>query len=170
MILIFVFNPGVTQQKERFIVVECIFCSSLSNLREQLDTNVQPSRGSAQGSMSSSATRLSRRLVQRLTCLTILHATTQRQSKETMTFVSAGHIILTQTQPVGSERPQRRSNPGSPHQECRDLSTELQRPFFYAQYGPGAVIEYMTFLTRSRALYPLISPPKKKKKKKKNNL
>ena len=29
-----------------------------------------------------------------------------------MTSVSAGHIILTPIQPVGSERPQRESNPG----------------------------------------------------------
>ena len=34
-----------------------------------------------------------------------------------MTSVSAGHIILTPTQPVGSGRPQRESNPGPPHQE-----------------------------------------------------
>ena len=40
-----------------------------------------------------------------------------RQSWETMTSVSAGHIILTPTQPVGSGRPQRESNPGPPHQE-----------------------------------------------------
>ena len=32
-----------------------------------------------------------------------------------MTSVSAGHIILTPTQPVGSGRPQRESNPGPPH-------------------------------------------------------
>ena len=29
-----------------------------------------------------------------------------------MTSISAGHIILTPTQPVGSGRPQRGSNPG----------------------------------------------------------
>ena len=46
-----------------------------------------------------------------------------RQSWETMTSVSAGHII--QTQPVGSGRPQRESNPGHPHQESRALLTEL---------------------------------------------
>ena len=33
-----------------------------------------------------------------------------RQSWETMTSVSAGHMILTPTQPVGSGRPQRESN------------------------------------------------------------
>ena len=42
-----------------------------------------------------------------------------------MTSVSAGHIIviLTPTQPVGSGRPQRESNPGPPHQESRALPT-----------------------------------------------
>ena len=44
-----------------------------------------------------------------------------------MTSVSAGHIILTPTQPVGSGRPQRESNPGPPHQESRALPTELPR-------------------------------------------
>ena len=51
-----------------------------------------------------------------------------RQSWETMTSVSAGHIILTPTQPVGSGRPQRESNPGPPHQESRALPTELPPP------------------------------------------
>ena len=39
-------------------------------------------------------------------CLTILRATTH-ESWETMTSISAGHIILTPTQPVESGRPQR---------------------------------------------------------------
>ena len=51
-----------------------------------------------------------------------------RQSWETMTSISAGHIILTPTQPVGSGRPQRGSNPGPPDQESRALPTELPRP------------------------------------------
>ena len=51
-----------------------------------------------------------------------------RQSWETMTSVSAGHIILTPTQPVGSGRPQRELNPGPSHQESRTLPTELPRP------------------------------------------
>ena len=53
-----------------------------------------------------------------------------RQSWETMTSVSSGHIILTPTQPrqpVGSGRPQRESNPEPPHQESRALPTELKR-------------------------------------------
>ena len=45
-----------------------------------------------------------------------------------MTSVSAGHVILTPTQPVGSGRPQQESNPGPPHQESRALPTELPRP------------------------------------------
>ena len=45
-----------------------------------------------------------------------------------MTSVSAGHIILTPTQPVGSGRPQRESNPGPPHQESRALPTDLPPP------------------------------------------
>ena len=56
-----------------------------------------------------------------------------RQSWETMTSVSAGHIILTPTQPVGSGRPQRESNPGPPHQESRALPTELPRPITWAK-------------------------------------
>ena len=44
-----------------------------------------------------------------------------------MTSVSAGHIILTPTQPVGSGRSQRESNPGPPHQESRALQTGLPR-------------------------------------------
>ena len=42
-----------------------------------------------------------------------------------MASVSAGHIILTPTQPEGSGRPQRESNLGPPHQESRALPTEL---------------------------------------------
>ena len=45
-----------------------------------------------------------------------------------MTSVSAGHIILTPTQPVRSRRPQRESNPGPPHQESYALPTEPPRP------------------------------------------
>ena len=45
-----------------------------------------------------------------------------------MTSVSAGHIILTPTQPVGSGRLQWGSNPESPQQESRALPTELPPP------------------------------------------
>ena len=51
-----------------------------------------------------------------------------RQSWETTTSVSTGHIILTPTQQVGSGRPQRESNLGFPHQELSALPTELPRP------------------------------------------
>ena len=44
-----------------------------------------------------------------------------------MTSVSAGHIILTPTQLVGSGRPQRVSIPGPPDQGSRALTTELPR-------------------------------------------
>ena len=51
-----------------------------------------------------------------------------RHSWETITSVTAGHIILTPTQPVGSGRSQRQSNPEPPHQESRALPTELPSP------------------------------------------
>ena len=47
-----------------------------------------------------------------------------------MTSVSAGHIIQTPTQPVGSGRPQRESNPGPPHQESRALPQSYRAPLF----------------------------------------
>ena len=51
-----------------------------------------------------------------------------RQSWETMTSVPVGHIILTPTQPVGSGRPQRESNPGPPLQESRALPQSYRAP------------------------------------------
>ena len=51
-----------------------------------------------------------------------------RHSWETMTSVSAGHIIQTPTQPVGSGRPQRESNPGPPQQESRALPQSYPPP------------------------------------------
>ena len=45
-----------------------------------------------------------------------------------MTSVSASHIILTPTQPVGRGRQQRESNTGLPHQESRALQIELPPP------------------------------------------
>ena len=77
---------------------------------------------------SSSTTRLYRRLVPRQSVGQFYVLSHMRQSWETMTSVSAGHIILTPTQPVGSGRPQRESNPGPPHQESHTLLTELPRP------------------------------------------
>ena len=53
-----------------------------------------------------------------------------------MTSVSAGHIILAPTQSVGGGRPQRESNPVPPHQESRDLPTELLRPYCLSHYNP----------------------------------
>ena len=61
---------------------------------------------------SLSTTRLYRGRVPRLKSdnlfYVLLHT---RQKGETITSVSAGHIILTPTQSVGSWRPQRESNP-----------------------------------------------------------
>ena len=51
-----------------------------------------------------------------------------------MTSLSAGHIILKPTQPVGSGRPQRGLNPGPPHQYLRALSSELTRPPLLRSY------------------------------------
>ena len=51
-----------------------------------------------------------------------------------MTSVSSGHIILTPNQPIGSGQPQRRSNPGPPHQESRALPTEPPRPLHRFEY------------------------------------
>ena len=56
----------------------------------------------------------------------LLRAATQRWSGETMTSVSVGHIILTQTQSRGSGSPQG-SNSQPPDQELSALPTELTR-------------------------------------------
>ena len=50
-----------------------------------------------------------------------------RQSWETMTSVSAGHIILTPAQTVGSGWPQRESNPGPPHQDWATAPPTIAR-------------------------------------------
>ena len=54
-----------------------------------------------------------------------------------MASVSAGHIILTPTQPVESGRPQRESNPGTTHKESRALPTELPRLLSWQGDGLG---------------------------------
>ena len=77
---------------------------------------------------SSSTTRLYRGRAPRQSVWQFYVLPHMRQSWETMTSISAGHIILTPTQPVGSKRPQRGSNPGPPDQESRALPTELPRP------------------------------------------
>ena len=76
---------------------------------------------------SSSTTRLYRGRAPRQSVWQFYVLPHMRQRWETMTSVSAGHIILTPTQPVGSGRLQRESNPGPPHQESRALPTELPR-------------------------------------------
>ena len=77
---------------------------------------------------SSSTTGLYRGRAPRQSVWQIYVLPHMRQSWEVMTSVSAGHIILTPTQPVGSGRPQQESNPGPPHQESRVLPTELPPP------------------------------------------
>ena len=64
---------------------------------------------------SLSVTRLSCRLVPRLKS-TILHAATQGEGGETMTSDSAGHILLTPTQPEGSGHPIPILNPRPSHE------------------------------------------------------
>ena len=77
---------------------------------------------------SSSTTRLYRGRVPRQSVCQFYVLPHTRQSGETMTSVSAGHIILPPTQPAGSGRPQGESNPGSPQQDSRALPTELPCP------------------------------------------
>ena len=96
---------------------------------------------------SSSTTRLYRGRAPRQSVRQFYVLPHMRQSWETMTSVSAGHIILTPTQPVGSGRPQRESNPGPPHQESRALPTELPRPHhrssqFQKCYSPTDHLPY----------------------------
>ena len=73
-----------------------------------------------------------------------------------MTSVSAGHIIQTPTQPVGSGRPQRESNPGPPHQESRALPQSYRAPLPNVEDGasiinmPNPKVSLMgTFLTKN---------------------
>ena len=77
---------------------------------------------------SSSTTRLYRGRAPRQSVLQFYELPHMRQSWETMTSFSVGHIILTPTQPVRSGRPQRESNPEPPHQESRALPTKLRPP------------------------------------------
>ena len=79
--------------------------------------------------------------------LTILLATLQRQSRTTMTSVSAGYIILTQTQPVGCGNPERRSNPPPLRQESRALPTELSHPPFPMQIDNQSFLATQILLT-----------------------
>ena len=88
---------------------------------------------------SSSTTRLYRGRAPRQSVWQFYVLPHMRQSWETMTSVSAGHIILTPTQPVGSGRPQWESNPGPPHQKSRALPTELPRPPVEADIDPTSI-------------------------------
>ena len=88
---------------------------------------------------SSSTTRLYRGRAPRQSVWQFYVLPHTRQSWETMTSVSASHIILTPTQPVERGRPQRESNPGPPHQESRAPPTELPRPPFTGNREWGSV-------------------------------
>ena len=72
--------------------------------------------------------------------LTILRADTHKTELGDHDFC---HIILTPTQPVGSGRPQRESNPGPPHQESRAQPTELPRPQRYGYMNVDAVLRLL---------------------------
>ena len=65
-----------------------------------------------------------------------------RQSCETMGFVSAGHTILTPTQPEGGGWPLRESNPGPPNQKSRALPTEL--PHFPVKFTDSVKFNCLT--------------------------
>ena len=81
-----------------------------------------------------------------------------RQSWETMTSVSASHIILTPTQPVGSGGPKRGSNPGPPHQESRALPTELPRPVFQ-RHPPRGISRPMKSCQVTSSQWRQTAPP-----------
>ena len=84
---------------------------------------------------SSSTTRLYRGRTPRQSVWQFYVLPHMRQSWETITSVSAGHIILTVTltQPVESRRTQPVSNPGPLHQESRALPTELPCPQIFRE-------------------------------------
>ena len=84
-----------------------------------------------------------------------------------MTSVSAGHIILTPTQTVGSGRPQRGSNPGPPRQESRALPTELPRPPLHYVFALDTAIctrqEQIERQQENSLSYPISQKPDVKK-------
>ena len=78
---------------------------------------------------SSWTTRLDRGRIPRLTSGNFTCCQTRdRAGRPRLLSVSAGHIILTPTQPVESGWSQRQFNPRPPHQESRTLPTKLPRP------------------------------------------
>ena len=54
-----------------------------------------------------------------------------------MTSISARHIILTPTQPVGSGRPQRESNPGRERKREREEEREGERVMIWEKLVYG---------------------------------
>ena len=107
---------------------------------------------------SSSTTRLYRGRAPRQSVRQFYVLRHMRHSWETMTSVSAGHIIQTPTQPIGSGRPQPESNPRPPHQESRALPTELPRPLLLLRFGQLRSFFYVfcwfCFLTDKRRYRP----------------
>ena len=89
-----------------------------------------------------------------------------RQSWETMTSVSAGHIIQTPTQPVGSGRPQRESNPGPPHQESRALPQSHRAPLkVSSQSNKGKLNIYLSAYTlETKFMEPFLNLPGTRRK------
>ena len=88
---------------------------------------------------SSSTTGLYRGRAPRQSVWQIYVLPHMRQSWEIMTSVSAGHIILTPTQPVGSGRPQHRN-------QTRDLLTR-SRAFYRLSYRPPPPLKRCTMCT-----------------------
>ena len=76
---------------------------------------------------SSSTTRLYRGRAPKQERLTILRAATHETELGDHDFCLSRSHYTTPTQPVGSGRPQRESNPGPPHQESLALLTQLPR-------------------------------------------
>ena len=110
-----------------------IFAMVLISLKQVLSSNINVGFQITLGTIClfgfltfSSGTTLYHGRVPRLTSDNFTCLPNTRQSGSTITSVSAGHIILTQTQPV--RQPQQELNPLPPHQKLRALPTELPRP------------------------------------------
>ena len=91
---------------------------------------------------SSSTTGLYRGRVPRLTSDNFTCCHTADRAGETMTSVSAGHIILTPTQSVGSGRPQRESSPGSPRALYR-LSYRTHTSLYMRRVNESLVLDWL---------------------------
>ena len=72
-----------------------------------------------------------------------------------MTSVSAGQIILTPTQPVGSVWSQRRSNPGPPHPR----SGTLYRLSYILEYNSSFVADLFEDLSQNNISLCMLNNP-----------